>query len=117
MARKTSKTLGKDTLSLVAERFKVLSDPLRLQILQELRLGERSVNEIVEATGAAQANVSRHLQILARARIVDRRKQGLHAFYRVADPTVLDLCAVVCNGLEESLARDLDSVRGNPDTP
>jgi DNA-binding transcriptional ArsR family regulator len=54
-----------EALELVADRFKVLGDPVRLRILQALRGGERSVGELVEATGIVQTNVSRHLQILA----------------------------------------------------
>ncbi len=102
--------MNANTLSLVAERFKILGDPLRLQILQILREKEHSVGQIVDATNASQANVSRHLQILLRARVVDRRKEGLNVFYRISDPTVLELCSVVCDSLAKRLSRDLSSL-------
>ena len=73
--------------------------------------GERSVGEIVEATGATQANVSRHLQILLRARILARRKDGLHVYYEIADPSVLDLCATVCDSVAAGLSRDLSTFK------
>lgn len=106
---KQPKGLSSNTLSLVAERFKILGDPLRLQILQVLQNDEWSVGQIVDAIGASQANISRHLQILLRARIVERRKEGLHVFYRISDTTVLDLCSVVCDSLAERLSRELSA--------
>ena len=109
MSGKLPKHMSSNTLGMVAERFKILGDPLRLQILQVLQEEEQSVGQIVEATGASQANVSRHLQILLRARIVDRRKEGLHVFYRISDNTVLDLCSVVCESLAARLSRELSA--------
>jgi DNA-binding transcriptional ArsR family regulator len=103
-----------EALELVADRFKVLGDPVRLRILQALRGGERSVGELVEATGIVQTNVSRHLQILLRAGLVGRRKEGLFVYYRVADPTVLQLCDVVCGSLAERFARDLSTIQAQP---
>ena len=99
------KPLSNRTLELIADRFKILGDPLRLRILQGLQTGERSVSELVTATGAGQANVSRHLQILARSGIVSRRKEGLHVFYRLSDPSIIDLCEVVCDSLADQLSR------------
>ena len=110
MTQKNRKPMNTSTLALVAERFKILGDPLRLQILQFLRENEQSVGQIVDATAASQANVSRHLQILLRARVLDRRKEGLNVFYRISDPTVLELCSVVCDSLAERLTRDLSNL-------
>lgn len=86
-------------LALVAERFKILAEPARLQLLQALMSGERSVSELVEATGLSQANVSKHLQLLLGHALVDRRKDGLFVFYRLADESVLQLCELVCSQL------------------
>ena len=72
--------LNDRTLVLVAERFRVLSDPLRLRLLNALSAGEKSVAELVDATGASQANVSKHLGVLARAGLVSRRKAGLYVY-------------------------------------
>ena len=104
--------LTEGSLDLVAERFRILGDPLRLRILQELQRGELSVGEIVDSTGSTQANVSRHLQILLRARILARRKEGLHVYYAISDTSVLDLCSNVCESLAAGLSRDLSTFRG-----
>ncbi len=98
------------SLRLVAERFKVLGDPLRLRLLHILEEGERSVGSLVEETGASQANVSKHLQILRRAELVSRRKDGLMAFYRISDPSIFELCDLVCGRIEEQLHEDLQAI-------
>lgn len=89
-----------ESLDLVAQRFKVLAEPMRLRILNALRDRERTVTEIVEKVGAGQANVSKHLGLLHRHHLVERRKEGLNAFYGIADPGIFRLCELVCDGLE-----------------
>lgn len=80
----------------VARRFKLLSEPARLRLLNALHArGERSVQQLVEATGQRQASVSKHLGRLRRGGLVTRRQDGLHAFYRLADPTLAALCLLV----------------------
>lgn len=96
--------MTEEALQLVARRFAVLGEPMRLRILQTLMGGERAVSELVEATGGTQTNVSRHLQTLASAGLVSRRKDGLQVFYAVADPTVFKLCELVCGGIRQTLA-------------
>lgn len=87
-------------LGLVAERFKALGEPTRLQILTRLREGEKSVNELVEETGLGQANVSKHLQLLHSLGFVARRKDGLFTYYSLADDSVFTLCDIMCGQLE-----------------
>ena len=79
------------TLNLVAERFRMLGDPLRLSLLRALSAGEMSVGELVQATGASQANVSKHLRLLLNAGMLTRRKEGLHVFYAITDPSVFEI--------------------------
>jgi len=100
-------SLSADALALVAERFRVLSEPARLQLLHALRVGERSVSELVEATLLGQANVSRHLQLLLAAGFVRRRREGAHAFYSLADASVLALCDIACGGIHSGLSERL----------
>ncbi len=95
-----TRDFDRDTLEMVADRFKVLAEPTRLELLNALRAGERSVTELVEETRGGQANVSRHLSILYRQGVVERRKQGLFTYYRVADPLLFDICELVCRSLE-----------------
>jgi ArsR family transcriptional regulator len=109
------KLLSPKTLELVAERFRLLGEPVRLQILQALRDRELSVGQLVQALSLQQANVSKHLQQLHRAGIVGRRREGLQVFYRILDPSMLDLCAVVCGSLAQELERQLDAVRESGD--
>ncbi|MBD3161738.1 MAG: metalloregulator ArsR/SmtB family transcription factor [Candidatus Latescibacteria bacterium] len=104
------KLMNEKTLDLVAERFRILGDPTRLRILQTLSGGEMAVADLVAATGAAQANVSKHLQLLLRAGLVRRRKEGLRVYYDVADPQVFRLCDLVCGSLADRLSRDLEAL-------
>jgi DNA-binding transcriptional ArsR family regulator len=83
----------------VAARFRALADEGRLALLSVLQRGERSVSELAEATGRPQPNVSQHLASLAHAGLVETRREGHRVFYRIADPTVLRICDVVCAGL------------------
>ncbi len=95
------KKLSQDQLLHIAERFKALAEPSRLEILQALKAGERTVSEILTATGFGQANVSKHLQLLYAAGFVDRRKEGVNTLYRLADGDVLRLCDLMCGRLEK----------------
>ena len=97
--------LNDQALEIVARRFAVLAEPMRLRLIQALFDGERNVTELVEVTGGTQANVSRHLQTLTAAHILGRRKAGLQVFYRIADPTIPKLCDLVCGSLGRSLSR------------
>jgi ArsR family transcriptional regulator len=108
--------LQNNNLELIAERFRVLSDPLRLRLLHTLADAEHTVSELVEASGATQANVSKHLQLLRRAGLVNRRKEGLHAYYSVADPSIFELCDLVCGRMEEQYRASADSLQQRPPT-
>lgn len=99
------RALSADALQLVAQRFAVLAEPMRLRLIQALFDGEKNVSELVELTGGTQANVSRHLQTLTAAHILSRRKEGLQVFYKISDPTIPRLCELVCGSLEKTLAR------------
>jgi len=90
---------------MVAERFKVLGEPARLQILNCLRGGELTVGEIVDATGFGQANASKHLNILRSIGFVRRRKQGLYVYHALADKGVLQMCETMCGRLEADMRR------------
>jgi len=98
------KILTPDQLRLIAERFKALAEPSRLKILNALRDGERTVTEILEVTGFGQANVSKHLQLLYSAGFVERRKDGVSMYYKLADNEVIRLCELMCGRLEKETA-------------
>jgi len=85
----------------VARRFRVLGEPQRLRLLQNLETGQKSVNELAALVGANQPNVSRHLQALFAAGLVARRRTGATVTYSVADPVVFRLCELVCANVVE----------------
>jgi ArsR family transcriptional regulator len=89
--------MSEEGLRLIARKFKVLAEPMRLRILHSIQPGELTVTEIIQQTGASQANISKHLGVLARAEMVSRRKEGLKAYYRISDPVIFELCDLVCN--------------------
>lgn len=111
MGKKTP--LSDAALELVARRFAVLAEPMRLRLLQALFEGERNVSELVELTAGTQANISRHLQTLTAAHVLGRRKEGLQVFYRIIDPTIFKLCELVCGSLEKRRVQEAKAFANN----
>ena len=72
-------------LARVNELFKALSEPLRLQMMLLLSQHEQTVSELVEAVGAPQSTVSRHLALLRAAKLVETERHGASVTYRLAD--------------------------------
>ena len=107
--------LTAEAFELIAGRFRVLAEPMRLRLLHALSDSEMSVSELVEATGAGQANVSKHLGIMLDAGLVARRKEGLNVFYRVADPSIFAMCETVCSSLGERLTAHREAIRAFSD--
>lgn len=93
-------TLTPEVVVLVAERFKALAEPARLQILSCLRDGEMVVSDLVAETGLGQANVSKHLRLLHAMGFVRRRKEGLFVHYALADKGIFQLCDTMCGRIE-----------------
>ncbi len=96
-------------ISVMAGRFKLLSEPMRLKLIAALKDGEKSVGELVAQTDAGQPNVSKHLTALLQGGIVSRRKQGTTIYYAISDSTIVELCDLVCgsaqrNAVEQALA-------------
>lgn len=102
---KKPRVLTEAALEQIARRFAVLSEPMRLRLIHALFEGEKPVNALVELSGGTQANVSRHLQHLANAGVLSRRKEGLQVFYAIADPSIMALCELVCGSLEKQAVR------------
>lgn len=95
--------LSPESLRLVADFFKVLSEASRLQIVCALKSGAKNVTEIIELTSLGQANVSKHLKMLAQAGVVTRRQQGVCVYYQIANPFVFELCELVCDSLSAQI--------------
>lgn len=119
MARKRStkkekkQHLTREALELVATHFRAMGDATRLELIQALMDGEKSVQDLSKITGMSQANVSKHLSLLADQGILAKRKEGLYSLYRVVDYTVYDLCNVVCKSISERYARVQDEFLGS----
>lgn len=91
-------------VELIARRFRVIGEPMRIKVLDRLRTGEATVQELADAVGASQQNISKHLGVLHDAAVVGRRKEGTQAFYSVVDPAVFDLCDAVCGSVQRQVA-------------
>lgn len=98
------KRLEPETLEAVADRFKVLAEPARLAILNALREMPMSVTSLIDETGLNQANLSKHLQLLYMHGFVQRRREGLHVYYSLADTSVFALCDIMCKQLKRHVA-------------
>jgi DNA-binding transcriptional ArsR family regulator len=95
----------------VAEYFSLLSEPMRLRLLNLLRDREKCVQELVEATHTSQANVSKHLKIMWQAGILSRRSEGTCAYYRVEDEMIFELCNQVCDRLANRIEQQAHQFR------
>ena len=98
-----SHPLPDDLVELIAERFRALSEPTRIKLLDRLREGEATVLDLTEALGTTQQNVSKHLGVLHRAGIVARRRKGNFVYCSIADAGVLELCEIVCGSLQQQV--------------
>lgn len=96
--------LPPEALTRVASYFQALSEPTRLQILNQLRSGEHNVGELAQVCGYTSANISRHLSLLMQQGLVARESRGTAVYYRIADESVYALCDLVCG----SIARQLE---------
>jgi len=101
--------LPEPLIEVIAERFRVIGEPMRIRLLDALRDGEATVGELTERLGASQQNVSKHLGVLHQAGIVRREKQGTSVRYSIADESVFDLCEQVCGGLRQQVS-ELDQL-------
>lgn len=93
--------MSAEAVSLVAARFKILSEPLRLQILQYLENGESSVTNVSKAVNSTQPNVSKHLKMLQDEGLVSKRQEGNTVFYKISDESIFALCELVCGSLKQ----------------
>lgn len=102
--------LPEPLLELVAYRFRVIGEPMRIRLLEQLREGPATVGQLTEALGAGQQNVSKHLGVLYQAGILSREKQGTSVRYSIADATVFELCELVCGRLRQQITELSDAL-------
>jgi DNA-binding transcriptional ArsR family regulator len=104
--------LSPDLAELVASRFRLLAEPMRIRLLDRLREGDATVGELASELATSQQNVSRHLAALADAGILGRRRDGNRVYYAVADDGVFALCEQVCGSLHEQIRALHELVEG-----
>jgi DNA-binding transcriptional ArsR family regulator len=95
----------------VARRLRVLGHPTRVALVIELAAGSRSVAALAVATGLDPAVASKHLRELQRASIVQRRQDGTHAIYALADATALKVLLLVARTARADAARITAALR------
>jgi DNA-binding transcriptional ArsR family regulator len=108
----------------VADFFGAFAVPMRLKILNALRHGERNVGDLTAEFGCSQANVSKHLSMLAQKGLIAKTLRGTSAYYRIVDPRIYQLCDLVCAQVGQRFAQQaamkdvfLDAVRASGAPP
>lgn len=102
----THTLMPSELLQQVARRFKLLGEPTRLELLNLLNtVGESTVQALVESTGFSQPNVSKHLLLMAKEGLLNRRQSGLQVYYSISDPSLAGLCLLVCGQIREEAER------------
>ena len=110
----TPHPLPEALVQLIAQRFRVLGEPLRIRLLDALRDGGKTVGELTELLGASQQNVSKHLAVLHQAGLIDRSKQGTFVRYAITDDWVFELCDLVCGSLRQQVSELDQLLTGDP---
>jgi DNA-binding transcriptional ArsR family regulator len=93
----------------IAQRFRVLGEPMRIRLLDRLRDGETSVHDLTDSLGTTQQNVSKHLGVLHAEGVVSRRRDGARVLYSIADESVFEICETVCGGIRQHVT-ELDGL-------
>ena len=99
-------------VDLIAQRFRVIGEPMRIRILDTLRDGPLTINELTDQLDSTQQNVSKHVGVLAQAGIVGREKDGTRVRCFIADDSVFALCELVCGGLRQQVAELDEALSG-----
>lgn len=112
MSKNPKELLPAPLIERAARRFKVLSEPVRLDLLNVLHIqGEMTVQELVEASGQNQANVSKHLNLMAKEGILSRNKEGLFVYYSIKDTTIQGLCLLVSGRIRQEIEQEQRTLR------
>ncbi len=96
--------MDKKIFEMHAEICKIFTNPKRLEIINLLKNGKKTVSELEELTGLPQANISQHLTILRQNSVVVTRRDGVNIYYKIANPKILQACNLMREVLLEQLA-------------
>jgi len=103
---------NREIYRLHAELCKMLSNPIRLEILDILRGGEKTVSELIAATGLRQANLSQHLATMRQRKVVLARKEGANVYYGIANPKIIQACELIREVLFEQFTEGKKLIKG-----
>lgn len=101
---------------LQSEVCKTLASPKRLEIINSLKDGEKTVGELVEILGVPKANVSQHLAVMRHKGILKSRRDGVNIYYCIANPKVVQACSLMREVLTEQMkerSKLIDMVSGS----
>ena len=101
----------KQIYQLHAEVCKTLANPKRIEIINLLRSGEKSVAWLLEKTGFLKANLSQHLSVLRQRGIVKNRKEGLTVYYRIANQKIVKACDLMREVLFEQMEERKETLK------
>lgn len=100
--------LNEQALEYVSKYFKALAEPMRLKVLNALQDGEKNVSQLTQISGGTQANISKHLTLLTQYNLVKRQSRGTNVYYKIADPSVYELCELVCGQIGKRMTLEED---------
>ncbi|MFW6058678.1 MAG: ArsR/SmtB family transcription factor [Phycisphaeraceae bacterium] len=109
--------LPREWIPQVVERLKALADENRLRLVLRLGEGPRRVTDLAGELGLAQASVSKHLAVLRQAGLVSAERRGTEAIYRIHDPSIFQLCDIVCGGVQRHLREQVSVLTGGRPAP
>jgi len=93
----------KTLFELQSDVCKTLASPKRIEILDALKSGEKTVSELVEILGVPKANVSQHLAVMRYKGILKSRREGINIYYSVSNPKVIEACILMKEVLMEQM--------------
>ena len=99
--------MGKKIYELHAEVCKTLANPKRIEVINLLREGEKSVDELASKMKIRKANLSQHLALMRGKRIVETRREGTRVYYRLVNPKVVKACDIMREVLLEQLVQKI----------
>lgn len=110
MSDDTKRDAADELCRLQAEFCKGMAHPKRILVLNLLKEGDMTVNELVEKTGISQANLSQHLSILRRLGLLQARRVGANVHYSIADHRIVEACELVRKAIGERLRRSQTAI-------
>lgn len=96
----------KTLLELQAEVCKTLASPKRLEIIQALKDGEKTVTDLVDMLGVSKANVSQHLAVMRHKGVLKTRRKGVNIYYSIINPKVIQACTLMREVLNEQMKQN-----------